>query len=54
MKERKANRIKGYDYSLDNLFFVTSCVENMTCCFGEIGDKNSGAKNPKQMDLNEY
>jgi REP element-mobilizing transposase RayT len=34
--ERKPNRLKGYDYSRDNLYFVTSCVHNHICCFGEI------------------
>lgn len=36
MKERKPNRLKGYDYSLDNLYYVTSCVHDRVCCFGEI------------------
>jgi len=36
MKQRKSNRLKGYDYSSDNLYFVTSCVHNRFCCFGEI------------------
>ena len=36
MKHRKPNRLKGYDYSSDNLYFVTSCVQNMICCFGDI------------------
>jgi putative transposase len=36
LKERKTNRLKEYDYSLDNLYFVTSCVQNRVCCFGEI------------------
>ena len=36
MKRRKPNRLKGYDYSLENLYFVTSCVQDMICCFGEI------------------
>ncbi|MCL8006365.1 hypothetical protein [Gelidibacter japonicus] len=35
MKNRKRNRLKGYDYSRDNLYFVTICVQNMVCCFGE-------------------
>ncbi|MDP2688466.1 MAG: hypothetical protein Q8O62_14705 [Aequorivita sp.] len=26
----------GYDYSRDNLYFVTICVRDMVCCFGEI------------------
>lgn len=36
MKERKSNRLQGYDYSTDNLYFVTSCVHNRICCFGDI------------------
>ncbi|OFY73626.1 MAG: hypothetical protein A2V46_03255 [Bacteroidetes bacterium RBG_19FT_COMBO_42_7] len=36
MKERKPNRLKGYDYSSDNIYFVTSCVQNRVCCFGNI------------------
>lgn len=36
IKERKPNRMNGYDYSKDNLYFVTSCVQDRVCCFGEI------------------
>ena len=36
MKQRKPNRLKGYDYSQDNLYFVTSCVHDMICCFGDV------------------
>ncbi|MDQ6761880.1 MAG: hypothetical protein M3015_04535 [Bacteroidota bacterium] len=36
MKHRKPNRLKGFDYSQDNLYFVTSCAHNRVCCFGEI------------------
>ena len=36
MKNRKRNRLKGYDYSRDNLYFVTNCVKGMVCCLGEI------------------
>ena len=36
MRQRKANRLKGYDYSQNNLYFVTSCVKDMICCFGII------------------
>lgn len=36
MKQRKRNRLKGYDYSRDNLYFVTICVQGRLCCFGEI------------------
>ena len=46
LPKRKANRMKGYDYSQDNLYFVTSCVRNMICCFGKIESN--------EMILNEY
>jgi len=36
MKNRKRNRMKGYDYSSNNLYFVTSCVQNRMCCFGHV------------------
>ena len=36
LKERKTNRLQEYDYASDNLYFVTSCVQNRDCCFGEI------------------
>ncbi len=36
MRVRKANRMKGYDYSKDNLYFVTICVHNRINYFGEI------------------
>jgi putative transposase len=34
MKNRKRNRLLGYDYSNDNLYFVTICVQDRICCFG--------------------
>jgi putative transposase len=70
MKSRKANRLKGYDYSKNNLYFVTSCVKNMECCFGDVvsvgtdrdlsvhnPDKNNPVKNDEieaKMILNEF
>ncbi len=48
MKRRKANRLKGYDYSKDNLYFVTSCVKNMECCFGGVFRVGTG------RDLSEH
>ena len=36
MHNRKHNRWKGYDYSEDNLYFITSNVHNRICCLGEI------------------
>lgn len=28
--------MKGFDYSSNNLYFVTCCVKNRECCFGNI------------------
>ena len=42
MKNRKSNRLKGYDYSKDNLYFVTSCVKDMVCCFGDVVGVGTG------------
>ncbi len=52
MKKRKRNRMVGYDYSMNNLYFVTICVKNMECCFGEILSAYSESKS-KKMYLNE-
>jgi len=67
MKNRKRNRMAGYDYSQNNLYFVTSCVKNMECCFGDVvlvgtgrdlsvhnPDINNFDENESEMILNEY
>jgi len=57
INERKPNRMKGYDYSQDNLYFITNCVHNRVCCFGEIVNVQTGhdqSEGQKQMRLNEY
>ena len=46
MRERKLNRLHGYDYSRDGYYFVTVCAQNRECLFGEIGNG--------EMILNEY
>ena len=28
--------MKGFDYSSNNLYFVTSCVQDRICCFGNV------------------
>ena len=43
---RKPNRLKDYDYSQSGLYFVTSCVQDMVCCFGKIINN--------KMVLNDY
>lgn len=61
MKNRKRNRMVGYDYSRNNLYFVTSCVKNMECCFGDVvpvgtgrdlSVHNSDKNNPDENDFN--
>ena len=46
LRNRKPNRMKGYDYSQDNLYLITSCVQDRICCFGTIADG--------KMELNDY
>lgn len=50
MKKRKKNRLKGYDYSKDNLYFVTNCVKNNLCCLGKIIPVGTG-RNLSVRDL---
>jgi len=33
---RKSIRLKEYDYSEAGWYFITTCVQNRTCLFGEI------------------
>ncbi|MGV8814585.1 MAG: hypothetical protein ACOH2D_10810 [Gelidibacter sp.] len=52
MKNRKRNRLKGYDYSRDNLYFVKICVQHMVCCLGEVlktADQPSN-RDPVELD----
>jgi len=58
MKNRKRNRMKGFDYSSNNIYFVTICVQNMVCCLGEIiiseganGDERVGRNQGAGNDL---
>lgn len=34
--KRKSIRLKGYDYSQSGLYFITICVQNRECLFGNI------------------
>ena len=43
---RRSIRLKGYDYSQAGLYFITICVQDRKCLFGEIGNG--------EMILNEY
>lgn len=42
MRKRKLNRLKGYDYSKNNLYFVTNCVKNNLCCLGNVISVGTG------------
>ena len=46
IRNRKRNRLKGYNYSRDGCYFITICTKNRIECFGEI--KNG------EMALNKY
>ena len=35
---RRSIRLKDYDYSREGTYFVTICVHNRECLFGEITD----------------
>ena len=61
MKKRKSNRLKGYDYSRNNLYFITNCVKNNLCCLGRVVLVGTGrdlsADNPNleyRSQLNQY
>jgi len=38
MKERKKQRLLGFDYSTPGAYFVTICVQGIECRFGEVVD----------------
>jgi len=46
MKERKPNRLKGYDYSENGIYFVTSCIHKRMHLFGKVENG--------EMRLNEF
>lgn len=35
-KNRKLNRLNGFDYSSNAIYFITICVHNRICSFGNI------------------
>ena len=40
---RKSIRLKNYDYSQEELYFITICTENREKLFGKIENDNVGA-----------
>ncbi|SIT78382.1 transposase [Pontibacter indicus] len=46
LPDRKRNRLLGYDYSTEGLYFVTACVLEKACVFGVVANG--------EMQLNEF
>jgi REP element-mobilizing transposase RayT len=46
MRERKLNRKKGYDYSNNGIYFITSCIHKRMHLFGKIEHE--------KMELNDF
>lgn len=40
---RRNNRLKGYDYTKEGLYFITICAKNHECIFGKIISQPVGA-----------
>lgn len=36
LHHRKPNRLHGFNYAQDRLYFITSCVHDRVCIFGEV------------------
>lgn len=46
---RRSIRLKGYDYSQAGLYFVTICIKNRECLFGEIANGQMILNDPGKM-----
>ncbi len=51
---RKSIRLKGYDYSQAGLYFITICVQNRACLFGDVYDEKLKINDAGQMIKNEW
>lgn len=51
---RRSIRLKGYDYSQAGLYFITICVQNRACLFGEIANKKMILNDAGKMIENEW
>ena len=40
-RHRKSIRLQGYDYSKSGLYFITICVQDRKCLFGNIVQENN-------------
>ncbi|MGZ9735899.1 transposase [Flavobacterium sp. GNP002] len=54
MKNRKRNRMLGYDYSQNNLYFVTICVQDRKCYFGNVNTVGTGRDLSVHESMNKY
>jgi len=41
-KQRRSIRVKGYDYSQEGMYFVTACVNDHKCLFGDVNNGEMG------------
>lgn len=46
---RRSIRLKGFDYASANAYFVTICIQNRECLFGEIVDGDVGINDAGRM-----
>ncbi|MEY4934344.1 MAG: hypothetical protein RIS64_703 [Bacteroidota bacterium] len=53
-RERKRNRLQGFDYSREALYFVTICVHDRICCLGHIEDKTMYPNELGQIVSNQW
>lgn len=53
---RRSIRLKGYDYALAGLYFVTICCQDRACLFGEIAHPISNyiINNPVKWDGDKF
>jgi REP element-mobilizing transposase RayT len=51
MRKRKPVRLKNYDYSQEGYYFVTICVKDRACWFGEIAGQVMQANNHGKIAL---
>jgi len=51
---RRSIRLRGYDYSQAGLYFITICIQNRECLFGEIMDGAMASNGAGKMVENEW
>lgn len=49
---RHSIRLKGYDYSQEGLYFITICVQDRVCLFGNVGAPLVGAQHNNDFQYN--